>query len=96
MPVAVVTLLSIHAGLLAYAATRHSPTLNEPGHLVAGLAMWEFLDLYILNLGYLFDGSFAPLKTLTFVSATLTGDELAGEGGNPRGTQHETLLEEGG
>ncbi|MDQ3332823.1 MAG: hypothetical protein M3552_19600 [Planctomycetota bacterium] len=49
VPVAVVTLLSIHAGLLAYAATRHSPTLNEPGHLVAGLAMWEFLGLYILN-----------------------------------------------
>ncbi|MBA3315125.1 MAG: glycosyltransferase family 39 protein [Planctomycetaceae bacterium] len=48
---AVVTLLSVHAGLLAYAATRHSPTLNEPGHLVAGLAMWEFsrFEVYRVN-----------------------------------------------
>ncbi|MGC1272603.1 MAG: hypothetical protein WBC44_02760 [Planctomycetaceae bacterium] len=45
------TLLAIHAGLLAYGATRHSPTLNEPGHLVAGLAMWEFgrFEVYRVN-----------------------------------------------
>jgi hypothetical protein len=48
---AVVVLLSIHAALLAYSATRHSPTLNEPGHLVAGLANWEFgrFELYRVN-----------------------------------------------
>lgn len=42
VPAAVASLLSVHAALLAYAATCHSPTLNEPGHLVAGLAVWEF------------------------------------------------------
>ncbi|MEZ6128057.1 MAG: phospholipid carrier-dependent glycosyltransferase [Planctomycetaceae bacterium] len=48
---AVIGLLSIHAALLAYSATRHSPTLNEPGHLVAGLANWEFgrFELYRVN-----------------------------------------------
>ena len=47
----VVTLLTIHAGLLAYAATTHSPTLNEPGHLVAGLSNWKFgrFELYRVN-----------------------------------------------
>lgn len=30
----VVVLLVIHTGLLAYSAYVHSPTLNEPGHLV--------------------------------------------------------------
>ncbi|MBA3314633.1 MAG: hypothetical protein H0T47_15270 [Planctomycetaceae bacterium] len=51
VPVAVTILLSIHAGLLAYAATRHSPTLNEPGHLVAGLSYWEFgrFEVYRVN-----------------------------------------------
>lgn len=49
--VAVVSLLAIHAGLLAYSATRHSPTLNEPGHLVAGLMHWEFarFEVYRVN-----------------------------------------------
>jgi hypothetical protein len=48
---AVVLLLSSHAGLLAYAATRHSPTVDEPGHLVAGLSNWEFgrFELYRVN-----------------------------------------------
>lgn len=51
VPAAVVALLSAHAGLLAYTATRHSPTLNEPGHLAAGLAMWEFgrFEVYRVN-----------------------------------------------
>lgn len=51
MPAAVSSLLFIHAGLLAYAATRHSPTLNEPGHLAAGLAIWEFgrVEVYRVN-----------------------------------------------
>lgn len=48
---AVVLLLGTHAGLLAYSATRHSPTLNEPGHLVAGLTHWEFgrFEVYCVN-----------------------------------------------
>ncbi|MDQ3332738.1 MAG: glycosyltransferase family 39 protein [Planctomycetota bacterium] len=51
VPTIVVALLSVHAGLLAYAATRHSPTLNEPGHLVAGLSYWEFgrFEVYRVN-----------------------------------------------
>ncbi len=47
----VVGLLTIHAGLLAYSAAVHSPTLNEPGHLVAGLSYWQFgkFDVYKVN-----------------------------------------------
>lgn len=48
---AVVLLLAIHTGLLAYSAYVHSPTLNEPGHLVAGLSYWKFgrFDVYSVN-----------------------------------------------
>lgn len=48
---AVVGLLVIHTGLLAYSAYVHSPTLNEPGHLVAGLSYWKFgrFDVYSVN-----------------------------------------------
>lgn len=47
----VVFLLSVHAGLLAWSATRHSPTMNEPGHLVAGLSHWKFgrFEIYRVN-----------------------------------------------
>lgn len=49
--IAVTLLLATHASLLAYSATRHSPTLNEPGHLVAGLTHWEFgrFEVYRVN-----------------------------------------------
>ena len=48
---AVVLLLTIQTGLLAYSAYVHSPTLNEPGHLVAGLSYWKFgrFDVYNVN-----------------------------------------------
>ena len=51
IPLVVVSLLAVHAGLLAYSATTHSPTMNEPGHLVAGLSYWEFgrFDVYRVN-----------------------------------------------
>jgi hypothetical protein len=44
-------LLAVHAGLLAWSATRHSPTQNEPAHLVAGLVHWKFgrFDVYCVN-----------------------------------------------
>jgi 4-amino-4-deoxy-L-arabinose transferase-like glycosyltransferase len=47
----VVVLLIIHTGLLGYSACVHSPTLNEPGHLVAGLSHWRFgrFELYRVN-----------------------------------------------
>jgi len=44
-------LLFIQTGLLAYSAYVHSPTLNEPAHLVAGLSHWKFgrFELYRVN-----------------------------------------------
>lgn len=44
-------LLIIHTGLLVWSATCHSPTLNEPGHLVSGLAHWKFqrFELFRVN-----------------------------------------------
>jgi len=47
----VFALLVIHTGLLAYSAYVHSPTLNEPAHLVAGLSYWRFgrFDVYNVN-----------------------------------------------
>lgn len=48
---AVVVLLGVHGGLLAYSATRHSPTMLEPGFLAAGLSHWEFgrFELFRVN-----------------------------------------------
>lgn len=47
----VVGLLSIHTGLLIYSAYVHSPTLDEPAHLVAGLSIWRFgqYEIYSVN-----------------------------------------------
>ncbi|HVA49387.1 MAG TPA: glycosyltransferase family 39 protein [Pirellulales bacterium] len=44
-------LLSLHAALLAWAATRHSPSIDEVGHMAAGLSHWHFgrFDLYRVN-----------------------------------------------
>src|SRR5436190_758070 len=36
------TLIVIHVGMLSWGAYVHSPTLNEPGQLVAGISNWEF------------------------------------------------------
>jgi hypothetical protein len=48
---AVAVLLVIHGTLVGYSATLHSPTLNEPGHLVAGLIQWRFgrFEVYRVN-----------------------------------------------
>jgi len=48
---AVVALLLVHAGLLAHAATEHSPTMLEPAALVAGISHWQFgrFELYRVN-----------------------------------------------
>ena len=47
----VLILLTMHASLLAWSATRHSPNLNEPAHLVAGISHWKFgrFELYRVN-----------------------------------------------
>ncbi len=44
-------LLAIHAGLLAYGAAIHSPSIDEVGHLAAGLSHWQLgrFDLYHVN-----------------------------------------------
>ncbi len=49
--IAVVLLLVVHVGLLAYGALIHSPTFNEIGHLPAGISHWQFnrYDLYRVN-----------------------------------------------
>jgi hypothetical protein len=43
--------LTIHSILLTYSAYVHSPTLNEPGHLAAGLSNWKFgrFEIYRVN-----------------------------------------------
>lgn len=48
---AVAALLCLHALLLAWGASEKSPTLNEPGHLVAGISYWTFnrFDVYSVN-----------------------------------------------
>ena len=38
----VLALLTIHAGMLAWAAAKHSPTVLEPGFLAAGLNHWQY------------------------------------------------------
>ncbi len=40
------------------------------------------LSIYIVNIAYGFDGSFAKLKEFTFVSRTMTGLSVSGEPGN--------------
>lgn len=64
---AVMALLSLHAGLLAWSATRHSPTFNEPAHLAAGLSHWQFgrFELYRVN---------PPLVRMVAALPVLTAD----------------------
>lgn len=48
---AVWLMLAAHSLVLAWSATWQSPTLNEPGHLAAGVAIWELgrFDVYRVN-----------------------------------------------
>ncbi len=48
---AVIALLAIQAGLLAFSATRHSPTYLEPAFLASGISHWHFgqFELYRVN-----------------------------------------------
>lgn len=45
------TVLLLHAGLLAWSAACHSPVIDEIGHLPAGLSHWRFqrFNLYTAN-----------------------------------------------
>lgn len=47
----VLFLLFMHASLLSWSATKHSPNLNEPAHLVAGVSHWKYIrfELYRVN-----------------------------------------------
>lgn len=49
--ISVLVLLTTQAGLLAYSATRHSPTHLEPAFLAAGISHWQFgrFELYRVN-----------------------------------------------
>jgi len=49
--ISVLVLLLTQAGLLAYSATRHSPTHLEPAFLAAGISHWQFgrFELYRVN-----------------------------------------------
>jgi hypothetical protein len=48
---AVACLLMLQTTLLCYSGSIHTPSFNEPGHLVAGLSHWKFADftLYCIN-----------------------------------------------
>lgn len=51
VPVPVTLLLVLHAGLLAWSAAIHSPTVDEPSHLASGLHHWKTGDFrpYCVN-----------------------------------------------
>lgn len=38
---ALVAMLLIHGALLGYSAAVHTPTVDEPGHLASGIAIWQ-------------------------------------------------------
>ncbi|MEM1062264.1 MAG: glycosyltransferase family 39 protein, partial [Planctomycetota bacterium] len=58
--------------------TSRATWLRMSGQLTAVLA----IGLYMLNAAYLFDGTGTRLGEFEFVSATLAGEEFAGEGRN--------------
>lgn len=49
--ICVAALLLVHTGLLAWSGYVHSPTIDEPAHLAAGISHWQFgrFDLYAVN-----------------------------------------------
>lgn len=49
--VAFCVVVGFHSVLVGYSACRHSPTIDEPGHLVAGLSHWQLgrFELYAVN-----------------------------------------------
>ncbi len=57
-------LLALHAGLLAWSAARHSPTVDEPFHLAAGIEHWHFGQFHIDRGNPPLVGSVAALPVL--------------------------------
>jgi Dolichyl-phosphate-mannose-protein mannosyltransferase len=51
MSKALLALIAVHGVWLGWSATLQSPTLNEPGQLAAGLAIWDLgrFDVYRVN-----------------------------------------------
>ncbi len=49
--IVLIVILSVHAVLLAFSASVHSPVFNEVGHLPAGISHWQLgrFDLYRVN-----------------------------------------------
>lgn len=92
----VLALLAAHLALLMWSAAVQSPTLNEPGHLVGGLSVWEFgrFDVYKVN---------PPLvRMAAAVPAILVGYEISWENfydglaARPEFTLGEDLVEANG
>lgn len=64
---------------------RPSTSPSRPSAVQMGLIL--VLALYVINLGYAFDGTGTRLKEFQFVSTTMTGEAIAGRPGNRfRGT----------
>lgn len=59
----------------------HYQTFNLKNSLIQ-LILIILIALYVLNLGYLFDGTGTRLKNYSFVSTTLTGHKKTGSPGN--------------
>ncbi len=53
---------------------RKQSTVKFPSMM--SLAVLLCLGLYVINMGYLFEGTFRPLGSYSFLSATLTGKEI--------------------
>jgi len=64
---------SIQRSLPASHAPLRAISLLHPARLLGHLAVILGLGLYLLNLGYAFEGSFTPLKEFDFISHSLTG-----------------------
>jgi len=91
-----VVLLAVHSALLACSAFMHSPTLNEPAHLAAGISNWQFarFDVYCVN---------PPLvRMLASVPVLLSGMETdwrayhEGPGARPEFSLGEAFVEANG
>ncbi|MDR3637794.1 MAG: hypothetical protein P4L84_28570 [Isosphaeraceae bacterium] len=51
VPVYIASLLAAQAGMLAWSATRHSPSVDEVAHMAAGISRWHLgrFDIYRVN-----------------------------------------------
>jgi 4-amino-4-deoxy-L-arabinose transferase-like glycosyltransferase len=69
-------LLALHGALVAGSASRHSPCIDEVGHLAAGLSHWQTgnFDLYRVNPPLVRTAAAAPLALLGVTAPAPKGD----------------------